>query len=860
MKPDSPDDPRRRMRHSMYHNNSSYTPPSTAGLSNYSVYPRKHSAPDASMSTPHHQYHLPPFPTHLRQPHWQRQSTSSPVTPGSGSLPLATRALSCPHSSPPHPSVYRRKYSNDDVLYSRQTLPSVFSAYIPSPATSNPSSRRSSRTTDATSALCYDDSDLVASLGQRLHYIITRRRSLSSPHQRASQDSVFTIDSANSQSHSNILPSGQSLPTHRKSAPSFPVQLGSYLAELDRCLSTIKTRQVPSDANVTSSTFHLANPPSRPAGPRAMVPSDASGDPKVVTRDQLPEIQESPNVNIGPPVSQPLPHAPPDTTGTLIKPEPLPTIPDELFAALNRDPDDNPVQRSPASLGRTSSLRALRQFSVLPSPFLSESSRYTMAPNGAVLPSHLAPPSPPTTGEAVGGGEPPLSHRRLDRHMFFSLIRKYSTSVNDVSAADNPPSYFDLPVSASNLSLANHSRSQLQQQQTSIHSNDSLSISDGAPSPRKDPSDHALEHQVMLHDVSVGCSHSGWLNKLMVSHSSIFTRKSWKRRHFVLSGSGLYRFKNSMPHSLSGETLSLTPGTIVCVSDAFSSKRWVLEITTPNVGTWFVQADGREDMKQWLSILKGTVARLQNSVNGPAVNPLATEGGVYPLLTPSGDGICDSYFQPSPASSASDNRGVMDQSLEVNGSDEEVIAEELQENPLTPESVHSLLSDNLGSLSVALYPGTNRRASQSSGTSVPLGLSIITPRQSWQNRPLTDDCFATFVNISLAYDHEKSYVSHASTAYPRMSQTSSNYDSGNYYMNALPTPASTSASFSQSLTRDGSSDSHKLSTPPITAAIPNIPQAGVLPGPNAGERPGNPFPTTSTTLPTLREDSTELTR
>ncbi|KAJ1964127.1 hypothetical protein IWQ62_003016, partial [Dispira parvispora] len=355
MKPDALDDPRRRMRHSMYYNNSSYTPPPTAGLSNYFAYPRKHSAPDASVPTPHHQYHLPPFPTHLRQPHWQRQSTSSPVTPGSGSLPLATRALSCPHSSPPHPSVYRRKYSNDDVLYSRQTLPSVFSAYIPSPSTTSPSSRRSSRTTDVTSALCYDDSDLVASLGHKLQYIIARRRSLSSPYQRASQDSAFTIDSTSTQSHSNMLPPGQSLPTHRKSAPSFPAQLGSYLAELDRCLSTIKTRQVQSDANAASSNFSLANPPSRPAGPRAMLPPGPSGGPSAATLGQLPGIQESPIVNSGPSASQSVPHAPSNTTGPPIKAEPLPTIPDELFAALNRDPDQTPDLNPPASLGRASS-------------------------------------------------------------------------------------------------------------------------------------------------------------------------------------------------------------------------------------------------------------------------------------------------------------------------------------------------------------------------------------------------------------------------------------------------------------------------------------------------------------------------
>ncbi|KAJ1954691.1 hypothetical protein IWQ62_005698, partial [Dispira parvispora] len=219
-----------------------------------------------------------------------------------------------------------------------------------------------------------------------------------------------------------------------------------------------------------------------------------------------------------------------------------------------------------------------------------------------------------------------------------------------------------------------------------------------------------------------------------------------------------------------------------------------------------------------------------------------------------------SYFQPSPASSASGNHGVMDQSLEASVSDEEVIAEELQENPITPESVHNLLSDNLGSLSVALYPGTNRRASQSSGTSIPSGPNIITPRQSWQSRPLTDDSFATFVNTSLAYDQEKSFASQAGTAYPLMSQTASNYDSGNCYMNALPTPSSASASFSHSLTGGGSSDLPKPSTPPITAGIPNAPQAGAPPGPNAGERPGNPFPVTSTTLPTLREDSTELMR
>ncbi|KAJ1916086.1 hypothetical protein IWQ60_008219 [Tieghemiomyces parasiticus] len=723
-------EPQRRSRHQTVPSTTKSLPappPVNYTLQYYSVYPRKMSSPNVASTAP----------------------VESQVT------------------APGRP-MYRRKFSNDDLLYSRQSLTSTFAAGInrSPPTPSQPSSIRSSRTLTVEEGCYFGDSDLVSALAYRLSFIINSRRSISGPCQRISQDSTWTTDSStvsHGHGHSFSGPSsvrrlsgyfGQPISHTASAAPlvssatsarhsssphPLPVQVAGYLADLDKCLTVAKLRErAPTATPPPTATDGPATTPALPLpSPRTEVP--------------MPEGAARKVVPVGPV---------------------LPTIPPELQEALARAP----VEAVPPTpyLERGSTLRHKTMSSVMSlTQHSNQSSSSSLHGDGRLSPSasnhslrspaastHDAPSihsgiegigAVPTAGAATPG----VPVRKSERHLF-SLLRKASAAGTHEATARLTPSYADLSptfrapaVTPNNRDItmvsANHSRKSTAQ--SSLSPPLSQPSVEEPASPAESPvvtpgaaprtsrrgtsqnTDHALEHQVTLRDVVPSSVHAGWLSKLTVMSSSFFSRKSWKRRYFVLAGSALYRFKAANPDALSSETLGLTPESIVCLSDAFQGRQWVLEVTSLNIGTWFIQAQNREDMKEWMTALKSVVGRIQYG------------GNQAPGLPPPPSAIA-MFRQLSPASSPSE-AAAGDQSPEAGGSDDEAIAEELKENPLTPESVRGLLNSNLGSLSVVLDPGTNRRMSQSSGSSA----AVVSPRQSWTTGPSSK---APSVNGSVA--------------------------------------------------------------------------------------------------------------
>ncbi|CAG8469839.1 13011_t:CDS:2, partial [Ambispora leptoticha] len=106
-------------------------------------------------------------------------------------------------------------------------------------------------------------------------------------------------------------------------------------------------------------------------------------------------------------------------------------------------------------------------------------------------------------------------------------------------------------------------------------------------------------------------SQNGYMARYM--YPSFSFSKSWKRRYFALAKGTLYCFKSSDSIAPMIDNFEITANTIVCVTENFSNKPWVLEVSKPGEKKWYLQADNVEDMKGWLSELKSTVTKCKYS-------------------------------------------------------------------------------------------------------------------------------------------------------------------------------------------------------------------------------------------------------
>ncbi|CAG8497253.1 13461_t:CDS:2 [Ambispora gerdemannii] len=106
-------------------------------------------------------------------------------------------------------------------------------------------------------------------------------------------------------------------------------------------------------------------------------------------------------------------------------------------------------------------------------------------------------------------------------------------------------------------------------------------------------------------------AHSGYMAKYM--NPSFSFSKSWKRRYFALVKNTLYCFKSSDSIALMIDNFEVTANTVVCVTENFTSKLWVLEVSKLGEKKWYLQADNVEEMKGWLHELKATVIKCKYS-------------------------------------------------------------------------------------------------------------------------------------------------------------------------------------------------------------------------------------------------------
>ncbi|CAG8451782.1 11795_t:CDS:2 [Diversispora eburnea] len=107
--------------------------------------------------------------------------------------------------------------------------------------------------------------------------------------------------------------------------------------------------------------------------------------------------------------------------------------------------------------------------------------------------------------------------------------------------------------------------------------------------------------------------------------SSNFLSKAWKKRYFVLAKNTLYCFKSHESGSSLIESFEITATTVVCVSEAFTGKPWVLEVSK-GAKPWFLQSDTLDEMKKWMKELKGTVAKCKyNSQESTEVSSTSPE-------------------------------------------------------------------------------------------------------------------------------------------------------------------------------------------------------------------------------------------
>ncbi|KAK9760500.1 hypothetical protein K7432_015397 [Basidiobolus ranarum] len=99
--------------------------------------------------------------------------------------------------------------------------------------------------------------------------------------------------------------------------------------------------------------------------------------------------------------------------------------------------------------------------------------------------------------------------------------------------------------------------------------------------PMKSPTTRSSSSEVTVNEAFIAATLAGWLSKLYISNPSFLARKTWKRRFFILTSDVLYRFKSLQANATADEYLDINSNTIACVSDKFSGKKWVIEITNP---------------------------------------------------------------------------------------------------------------------------------------------------------------------------------------------------------------------------------------------------------------------------------------
>lgn len=116
----------------------------------------------------------------------------------------------------------------------------------------------------------------------------------------------------------------------------------------------------------------------------------------------------------------------------------------------------------------------------------------------------------------------------------------------------------------------------------------------------------ARRGQVALGLVKPHATKAGWLNNHIPA--SFGFSKQWKKRFFVLIDSMLFIYKEDSPTLTWRNFMELSKDTIVFVTNEFGNKLYCIEIRKPGQErSWYVQAEGPEDMKMWLSELKSTV-------------------------------------------------------------------------------------------------------------------------------------------------------------------------------------------------------------------------------------------------------------
>ncbi|CAG8549175.1 15101_t:CDS:2 [Gigaspora margarita] len=129
-----------------------------------------------------------------------------------------------------------------------------------------------------------------------------------------------------------------------------------------------------------------------------------------------------------------------------------------------------------------------------------------------------------------------------------------------------------------------------------------------------------VNSQVTVASIRNPLAFTGNLSKYINTNFVLSKSRSWKRRFFILTKNTLYCFKSNDPTSILMDSFELTANTIVCVSDAFNGRSWVLEVRKDHK-PWYLQADNVEDMKVWLAELKATVVKLSleipNTTNKP---------------------------------------------------------------------------------------------------------------------------------------------------------------------------------------------------------------------------------------------------
>ncbi|KAH8554875.1 hypothetical protein BGW37DRAFT_481522 [Umbelopsis sp. PMI_123] len=116
----------------------------------------------------------------------------------------------------------------------------------------------------------------------------------------------------------------------------------------------------------------------------------------------------------------------------------------------------------------------------------------------------------------------------------------------------------------------------------------------------------ARNGQVPLGIVKPHATKAGWLNNHIPA--SFGFSKQWKKRYFVLVDSMLFIYKDDNPNLTWRNFMELSKDTIIFVTNEFGNKLYCIEVRKAGQErSWYLQADGPDDMKIWLNELKGTV-------------------------------------------------------------------------------------------------------------------------------------------------------------------------------------------------------------------------------------------------------------